>query len=143
MNQTDSVCSIPIEYLSGEEVSAGIGIPDFPYGKTGYNRRNQSQPYLRPSESGIGSGDCDIRYCHQAYPPANGSPVHSGYDRNGSSIYQFEHPCHPEGAHVDLLKGGNTHHSIEAIFKAFAKALKEAIKITGEDLPSSKGLIET
>ncbi len=45
--------------------------------------------------------------------------------------------------HIDLLKGGNTHHSIEAIFKAFARAMKEAVRITGEDIPSSKGVIET
>ncbi len=45
--------------------------------------------------------------------------------------------------HIDLLRGGNTHHSVEAIFKAFARALKEAIRITGDDIPSSKGVIET
>ncbi len=45
--------------------------------------------------------------------------------------------------HIDLIRGGNTHHSIEAIFKAFARALREAIKITGDDIPSSKGVIET
>ncbi len=45
--------------------------------------------------------------------------------------------------HIDLLKGGNTHHAIEAIFKATARAIREAITISGEDLPSTKGLIET
>ncbi|HNZ27996.1 MAG TPA: imidazoleglycerol-phosphate dehydratase HisB [Spirochaetota bacterium] len=41
--------------------------------------------------------------------------------------------------HIDLIRGDNSHHIVESIFKSFAKALKKAIKITGEDIPSSKG----
>ena len=38
------------------------------------------------------------------------------------------------------VKGENDHHKAEAIFKAFAKALKQAIKKTGNfDLPTTKG----
>lgn len=44
--------------------------------------------------------------------------------------------------HIDLLKTGNTHHEIEAIFKAFARSLKEALKPTDTGVPSSKGVIE-
>jgi imidazoleglycerol-phosphate dehydratase/histidinol-phosphatase len=37
-------------------------------------------------------------------------------------------------------EGENEHHKIEAIFKAFAKAIKVAVKQTGNfDLPSTKG----
>lgn len=43
--------------------------------------------------------------------------------------------------HIDLLKKGNTHHEIEAIFKAFARALKTALQATDDGIPSSKGLI--
>jgi len=43
--------------------------------------------------------------------------------------------------HIDLLKGGNTHHEIEAIFKAFARSLKYALKTTNTGTPSSKGMI--
>lgn len=43
--------------------------------------------------------------------------------------------------HIDLLKGGNTHHEIEAVFKGFGRALKEALKATEGGVPSSKGLI--
>lgn len=43
--------------------------------------------------------------------------------------------------HIDLLKGGNTHHEIEAIFKGFARALKQALEATDGGVPSSKGLI--
>jgi len=43
--------------------------------------------------------------------------------------------------HIDLLRGGNTHHEIEAIFKAFARSLKYALKNTNTGPPSSKGMI--
>ncbi|MFJ8450651.1 imidazoleglycerol-phosphate dehydratase HisB [Aerococcus viridans] len=44
--------------------------------------------------------------------------------------------------HIDLLKNGNSHHEIEGIFKAFARALKIALKETDGGVPSSKGLIQ-
>ncbi len=46
--------------------------------------------------------------------------------------------------HIDLLRGRNSHHSIEAIFKAFGKALCEACGINpraNDQVPSSKGII--
>ena len=44
--------------------------------------------------------------------------------------------------HVNLHYGSNSHHKAECIFKAFARAVKEAVTIVGTELPSSKGLIE-
>lgn len=45
--------------------------------------------------------------------------------------------------HIDLIRGGNTHHEIEAIFKAFARSLKIALsKDDFDGVPSSKGVIE-
>ena len=43
--------------------------------------------------------------------------------------------------HIDLLRGSNTHHKIEAIFKAFARALKMAVELEPrlEGVWSSKG----
>jgi imidazoleglycerol-phosphate dehydratase/histidinol-phosphatase len=38
-------------------------------------------------------------------------------------------------------EGTNEHHKIEAIFKAFAKAIKMAIKKEGNQLPTTKGII--
>ncbi len=38
-------------------------------------------------------------------------------------------------------KGKNEHHKAEAIFKAFARALKQAIRIEGNELPTTKGVI--
>ncbi|AYU54801.1 imidazoleglycerol-phosphate dehydratase HisB [Staphylococcus debuckii] len=45
--------------------------------------------------------------------------------------------------HINLIRGGNTHHEIEAIFKAFARSLKIALSDDGfKGVPSSKGVIE-
>lgn len=44
--------------------------------------------------------------------------------------------------HIDLLKGGNSHHEIEAIFKGFARSLKNALQPSDSGVPSSKGVIE-
>lgn len=43
--------------------------------------------------------------------------------------------------HINVIYGKDLHHVAEAIFKAFAKALKESTFITGSNLPSTKGII--
>ena len=46
--------------------------------------------------------------------------------------------------HIDLLRGRNSHHSLEAVFKAFGKALSEACMINiraADTLPSTKGVL--
>ena len=40
-----------------------------------------------------------------------------------------------------VSKGANDHHQAEAVFKAFAKSLKEAIKIEHDEIPSTKGVL--
>ncbi|MFB6262663.1 MAG: imidazoleglycerol-phosphate dehydratase HisB [Bradymonadaceae bacterium] len=45
--------------------------------------------------------------------------------------------------HVDVLRGSNDHHRIEAAFKASALAFRRAVRRTGGDeVPSTKGVIE-
>ena len=39
------------------------------------------------------------------------------------------------------VEGANDHHKAEAVFKAFAKALKEAIKVEHDQIPSTKGVL--
>ena len=43
--------------------------------------------------------------------------------------------------HIVQLYGKNTHHIIECAFKAVARALKTAVAITGNAIPSSKGIL--
>ena len=45
--------------------------------------------------------------------------------------------------HINLRYGKNNHHKAEAIFKAFGRALKEAVLVEDEegDIPSTKGVL--
>jgi imidazoleglycerol-phosphate dehydratase len=46
--------------------------------------------------------------------------------------------------HIDNLRGDNTHHQCESIFKALAKAMSQAVAIDprlGEQIPSTKGVL--
>ena len=47
--------------------------------------------------------------------------------------------------HIILRRGNNVHHCIEAIFKAFARAISQALGINPAEqgIPSTKGIIET
>ncbi len=46
--------------------------------------------------------------------------------------------------HVTVLYGKNSHHMIEAVFKAFGRALKQAYSLEGDErnVPSTKGIID-
>jgi imidazoleglycerol-phosphate dehydratase len=43
--------------------------------------------------------------------------------------------------HLTLVRGRNTHHVIEASFKATARALRDAVRLEGEGVPSTKGVL--
>ncbi len=43
--------------------------------------------------------------------------------------------------HIRQLDGENSHHIIEGMFKALARALKQAAAVTGSALPSTKGVL--
>ncbi len=44
--------------------------------------------------------------------------------------------------HVALLSGENSHHIQEGVFKAVAVALRRAVAVTGEGVPSTKGVLQ-
>ena len=41
--------------------------------------------------------------------------------------------------HVRLRAGRNTHHILEAVFKAVARCLRDAVRVEGSGVPSTKG----
>jgi imidazoleglycerol-phosphate dehydratase / histidinol-phosphatase len=54
----------------------------------------------------------------------------------------FRSLCDSLGAGLHLsVRGENAHHMVEACFKAVARALRQALRREGEDLPSTKGVL--
>jgi len=58
-------------------------------------------------------------------------------------IHFFDTLCRNSGINAYLsIKGFNTHHKIEACFKAFAIALRKAVEVVGKDVASTKGVLD-
>jgi imidazoleglycerol-phosphate dehydratase len=45
--------------------------------------------------------------------------------------------------HIRKVAGKNGHHIIEASFKGVARALRDAVKVEGDDVPSTKGTLSS
>jgi imidazoleglycerol-phosphate dehydratase len=43
--------------------------------------------------------------------------------------------------HVECVRGKNTHHIVEATFKGVARALRDAVRVEGTGVPSTKGTL--
>jgi imidazoleglycerol-phosphate dehydratase len=43
--------------------------------------------------------------------------------------------------HVDIVRGRNRHHIAESTFKALGLALRDAVRVSGSGVPSSKGVL--
>ena len=43
--------------------------------------------------------------------------------------------------HIRMVSGRNTHHILEASFKAVARALRDAVRVEGKGVPSTKGTL--
>jgi imidazoleglycerol-phosphate dehydratase len=45
--------------------------------------------------------------------------------------------------HINLLYGRNSHHMVEAVFKGFGRALREAVSLDERpsQIPSTKGIL--
>jgi imidazoleglycerol-phosphate dehydratase len=103
------------------------------------------------------------RYGH-AYVPMDEALVRAALDLSGRPycVYEvpsphekvgaldtelIEHFCHSVSVHggltlhVDLVRGRNTHHIVEGVFKSLALALHAATRLVRDDLPSTKGVL--
>ena len=59
-------------------------------------------------------------------------------------VREFLHALTQNGrfaCHVEVPRGDNDHHIAEAIFKALGRALRQAVNVTGGDVPSTKGVL--
>jgi imidazoleglycerol-phosphate dehydratase len=43
--------------------------------------------------------------------------------------------------HIERIRGKNTHHIVEATFKGAARALRDAVRVEGAGIPSTKGTL--
>jgi imidazoleglycerol-phosphate dehydratase len=43
--------------------------------------------------------------------------------------------------HIESVRGKNTHHIVEATFKGAARALRDAVRVEGSGIPSTKGTL--
>jgi imidazoleglycerol-phosphate dehydratase len=81
------------------------------------------RPYLAFDPSGY-EGDAHGFHAHHLRELLRGFANHAGAT-----------------VHVRVLAGVETHHVCEAIVKAFARALRDAVATTGDALPSTKGVL--
>jgi imidazoleglycerol-phosphate dehydratase len=77
--------------------------------------------------------------------PVGLAPLIGSYDTTLTRHF-FETLAHSAGLciHVDVLRGRNPHHIVEAQFKAFARALRVAVALdprAGGAVPSTKGVL--
>jgi imidazoleglycerol-phosphate dehydratase len=75
----------------------------------------------------------------QASPNLLGTP---GFDPQlGEHFWQsFAHAAHIT-LHIRSVSGTNTHHILEASFKGVARAIRDAIRVEGSVIPSTKGTL--
>jgi imidazoleglycerol-phosphate dehydratase len=111
----------------------------------------------------IGDKHGIARYGH-AYVPMDEALVRTALDFSGRPFCVYDVPVAPAKVgtfdtelvehfcssfafhamltlHVDRIRGANSHHILEAVFKSLAIALHHATRIVRDDLPSTKGAL--
>jgi len=76
-----------------------------------------------------------------AFDAKLGNQIIGGFNPQNTRHF-FESLVSNAGINAHLaVTGENDHHKIEALFKAFAVALKRAVRISGTGVPSTKGVL--
>jgi len=95
-----------------------------------------------PMDEALATAALDIsgRSC-LAFDAKLGSQGIGGFNPQNTRHF-FESLVSNAGINAHLaVTGENDHHKIEALFKAFAVALKRAVRISGTGVPSTKGVL--
>lgn len=88
---------------------------------------------------------CAVDFCNRAY-------LQLDWELNQERIGEFDTHLAREffvalasnakmNLHIRSLQGGNAHHVIESAMKALAKAMRAALTIDGDELPTTKGAL--
>ncbi len=117
-------------------------------------------------EKALGDRAGIARFGH-AYVPLDEALARSVVDLSGRPYVVFESPVDKElllvtkdfpfalveefwksvafrgklNLHVDVIRARNGHHAAEAVFKSAARALRDAVRVVGVDVPSTKGTL--
>jgi imidazoleglycerol-phosphate dehydratase len=117
-------------------------------------------------ETALGDKAGIARFGH-AYVPLDEALVRSVVDLSGRPYIVFESPVDKElllvtkefpfalveefwksvafrgklNLHVDVIRAKNGHHAAEAVFKSAARALRDATRVVGTAVPSTKGTL--
>lgn len=56
----------------------------------------------------------------------------------------FKSICNAAGLtlHIEVLYGTNDHHKVESMFKGVGRCLRDSLKVTSKQIPSTKGVLE-
>jgi imidazoleglycerol-phosphate dehydratase/histidinol-phosphatase len=58
-------------------------------------------------------------------------------------VHFFQSLAESLGATLHIsVTGSNTHHMVEACFKAVGRALRQAVRLESDELPSTKGVLD-
>ena len=101
---------------------------------------------LVPMEEALARAALDLSgRARLAYRVELGAKLIGTYD-TGLTEEFLQALCRAAGVtlHISLLEGSDAHHSVEAIFKAVARALGDAVSLdprSGESIPSTKGTL--
>ncbi|MDN5277578.1 MAG: imidazoleglycerol-phosphate dehydratase [Clostridiales bacterium] len=111
--------------------------------KSGISRYGTS---FVPMDESLAMVSLDISgrpYLHYEMPPL--APMVGNFDTQLAEEFfrAFSNQCGVT-LHVRVLYGKNAHHMLEAAFKAFARALRQAVALekNADKIPSTKGIID-